>query len=166
MWRSARAVLAGLLGVGIGACANVWGFAELNSENRDAAQDSSGGDSGDAEGGAGTMDAADGASSDAGTGGCNLANDGICSGKCSGNATPCGCLPNPTTKTSYCGVAGTGHQGANCSTDLDCAPGYGCLMTTGQCAHWCRPTTTCPTGTTCQNNPQVTYSSEVFKYCQ
>jgi hypothetical protein len=166
MPRSARAVLAGLLGVGIGACANVWGFAELTSENRDAAQDSPGGDAGDGEADAGTMaDAADSASSDAG--GCNLANDSICTGKCAGNATPCGCLPNATTKTSYCGVAGTGRQGTNCSTDLDCAPGYGCLMTTGQCAHWCRPTTTCPTGTTCQNYPQVMYNgAEVFKYCQ
>jgi hypothetical protein len=157
---AARAVLLGLLGVGLGACANIWGFAELTSENRDAAPDS--GSTGD-DGG----DAADGAS-DAGTAGCNLANDSVCTGKCARDASPCGCLANTVTRTTSCGVAGNGGQGTNCSSDYDCKPGYGCLMTMTQpiCAHWCRPTTTCPTGTTCQNYPTVTYNSvEVFKYC-
>jgi hypothetical protein len=168
MRRSARAVLAGLLGVGVGACANIWGFAELTSENRDGAADSGAtvDDAGD-EAGDGTRpsgDAAEGAS-DAGSGGCNLASNSVCRGRCVLDASPCGCLPDTTTQATYCGVAGSGNQGTNCSSDLDCAPGYGCMMTTGTCAHWCRPTTTCPTGTTCQNNPMVTYNGEVFKYC-
>jgi hypothetical protein len=155
----ARAVLLGLLGVGLGACANIWGFAELTSENRDAAADSgsTSDDGGDADG-----------ASDAGTAGCNLANNSVCTGKCARDASPCGCLADTATLTTSCGVAGNGSQGTNCSSDYDCKPGYGCLMTMTQptCAHWCRPTTTCPTGTTCQNSPTVTYNiSEVFKYC-
>jgi hypothetical protein len=161
---SARAVVAGLLCVGVGACANIWGFAELTSENRDAEVDS--GPTGD-EAGDGTQTSADGSdgASDAGRAGCNLASSSVCTGKCARDASPCGCLTNPTSQTTYCGVAGTGSQGTNCSSDLDCKPGYGCMTTTGSCAHWCRPTTTCPTGTTCQNNPTVTYNGEFFNYC-
>jgi hypothetical protein len=158
---SACAVLAGLLGVGVGACANVWGFAELTSENRDAASDSGLGD--------GTLPSGDAAdASDAGTTGCNLASDSVCTGKCARDASPCGCLADPVSLTTHCGVAGNGSQGTNCSSDYDCKPGYGCLMTMPQptCAHWCRPTTTCPAGTTCQNNPTATYNiNQVFKYC-
>jgi hypothetical protein len=98
-------------------------------------------------------------------GSCNLANSGVCRGQCPANASPCGCLPIPGTQTTTCGVAGSSLQGATCSSDSDCEPGYGCLMTLGTCAHWCRPVTTCPFDTTCQPDPSVTYDGLVYHYC-
>jgi hypothetical protein len=167
--RTTRAALAAMLGVGAPACANIWGFADLTSENRDAAPDSgvASGDAGDGGARDGTAPTPDGTSDAVGTTGCNLASNSICRGKCPGDASPCGCLPDPATQTSYCGVTGTGMQDSPCSTDLDCAPGYGCMTTMVPpfCAHWCRPTTTCPGTTVCQNSPSITYNGEVFKYC-
>jgi hypothetical protein len=102
---------------------------------------------------------------DVGVGLCNLSNSAVCRGQCPGNDTPCGCLPDPATQATYCGVSGTGGQGSPCSSDKDCAPGYGCLMTTGICAHWCRiGATACPTSTTCQPTPAVTLGA-VYHYC-
>jgi hypothetical protein len=100
-----------------------------------------------------------------GVGQCNLANSTVCRGQCPGNDTTCGCLPDPGTQTTNCGITGTGGQGSACSSDTDCAPGYGCVATIGICAHWCRPTTACPINTTCQANPFFTSNGETFHYC-
>jgi hypothetical protein len=111
-----------------------------------------------------------GQGTDAGTDGslvaCSLASGGSCRGQCPGNASPCGCLLDPTAQTAHCGVAGSGGQGQHCASDADCAPGFGCLMTMGICAHWCRPGwTLCPPGTICQSTPSVTSDGEFFGYC-
>jgi hypothetical protein len=177
--RVACVAFASLLGLGSGGCANIWGFADLTSENSDGASDSEAGsgdtgNSGDGGASDGTVPTGD-AAVDAPDGslGCFLANSGSCRGLCPGNAANCGCLPDPTTQTTYCGLVGSGRQGTNCSTDLDCAPGYGCLMSMGTCAHWCRMgSTMCPSTvtspvmtTTCHSSPMFTYNTDAYYYC-
>ncbi len=173
MRRVCRA-LAFLLLLGPAACANVWGFADLTSEDRDAgptpeasSQDSTAGSRDGASSfdtGSSAADAAPDASSGSG---CNLANGSVCRGVCPGNAAPCGCLPDPSSQTSYCDVVGSGMQNATCTTDADCAPGYGCRTTMGMglCSHWCKPSTTCPGGTSCRSFPTFTLGSAHYNYC-
>jgi hypothetical protein len=168
----ARRVAAVASLLGLAACANVWGFANLTSEDRDASvsgegstNDSAGqGDSGSG-GDDATLDADDG-SADAGHSPCNLGNSSACRGKCPGNASPCGCLVDYGTRTTSCGVTGNSGQGSSCSSDLDCSPGYGCMMSTSVCTHWCRPaSTTCPVGT-CHTDPTLVFNgNEQFGFC-
>jgi hypothetical protein len=150
----------------LAACANVWGFANLTSEDRDSSV--SGDSAGQSDGGGddATLDADDG-SAEAGHPTCNLGSSSTCRGKCPGDASPCGCLVDYGTRTTSCGVTGTGGPGTNCSTDLDCSPGYGCMMSMSQCTHWCRPaSTTCPVGTTCHTDPTLIFNAgEQFGFC-
>jgi hypothetical protein len=155
--------------VGLPACANVWGFANLTSEDHDAmgadgsTSDSTAPGDGPAEGGA--LDA-DAGQDVAAQNPCNLGNSSGCRGKCPNDASPCGCLVDYGTRTTYCSVTGTGGQGTGCGSDLDCAPGYGCLMSTGQCTHWCRPTsTTCPVGTCNTSSSLIFNTNEQFGFC-
>ena len=132
--------------VGLAACANVWGFANLTSEDRD--------------GGPGSEGAAPPT--------CTLANSSACLGKCLDDASPCGCLVDLGTRMTSCGLTGGGSQNAACSSDLDCAPGYGChTAATGQCSHWCQPASTpCPAGTSCQTDSTLIFNSnEQFGFC-
>jgi hypothetical protein len=160
-----RVVLASLLGFGTGACANIWGFAELTSENIDGAADSQSGDAADGSDGSVSGDDASVDAAPDGSLGCNLANSVGCKGLCPASVAHCGCLADQATQTTYCGAAGSGTMGANCSSDFDCSPGFGCLMST--CEHWCRMgSTQCPTGTVCRATPTVTYNGqEAFYYC-
>jgi hypothetical protein len=147
--------------VGLAACANVWGFANLTSEDRDGGAGPGDGGAGDGGGEDGTLDA-DGAAAT-----CNLANSAACHGKCTDDASPCGCLVDLGTRMTSCGLTGSGSQGATCSSDPDCAPGYGCYMATGRCSHWCRPaSTTCPAGTSCHTDPTLIFNNgEQFGFC-
>lgn len=123
------------------ACANVWGFDNL------------------------TAGAQDGGQSDA-QGGCNLASNGACKFACAGDASPCGCLSDPVAHTSYCGATGTGVSGAPCSSDRECAPGYGCMQSsTRTCSPWCLPPTSgCPIGA-CHTNSMLTYNDASYGFC-
>jgi hypothetical protein len=143
----ARCATAALL-FGLTACANIWGFATLTSEDHDAAGDG------------GPLD-------DATLTPCSLENSDACRGKCPGDASSCGCLVDLGTRTTYCGVTGTGAPGSNCTIDLNCAPGYGCLTSTNQCTHWCRPnSTSCPAGTSCHTDPTLVFNvNEQFGFC-
>ncbi len=151
--------------VGATGCANVWGFADLTSDDQDSAADgpSDGAteDSGDSDG---SRDMDGGISSGGDGSDCSLANSTICRGMCPGDASPCGCLADPTSGTSYCGSTGSGMEGAPCFGDTDCAPGYGCPSTSMKCSRWCRPTTVCPTGTSCHDAALV-FNGETYGFC-
>ena len=72
-----------------------------------------------------------------------------------------------------CHAASTGTQGATCTNDLDCAPGFGCInfttngTTTVQCMQLCQPTVTvCPGSTSCVAfNPPVTLGATSYGIC-
>jgi hypothetical protein len=144
---TARWVTAALL-LGLAACANVWGFANLTSEDHNDAGDGSAG-------------------GDATNSPCSPGNGTGCSGKCAGDASPCGCLVDLGSLTTYCGVAGTGAPGSSCTADLNCGPGYGCQTTTDQCTRWCGPgSPACPTGTSCHiDTTLVLNGNEQFGFC-
>jgi hypothetical protein len=151
--------------LGPAACANVWGFANLTPGGQD------GGDDGGPDGTDGAQDedtraqGNDAADEDAVPGGCNLANSAACRYHCAGDASPCGCLSDSVAHTSYCGVTGSGVSGAACSTDTDCAPGYGCRASTQTCSHWCRQGfTVCPIGV-CNTDPMLTYNGALYGFC-
>jgi hypothetical protein len=153
--------------VGSTGCANVWGFAELTSEEHDSGLDGSSGDAdgtGDAGGADSPFDLDTGVTSGSDAAGCRLSNATSCRGKCPGDASPCGCLAEPASGTLYCGPTGGGVQGSNCSGDTDCAPGYGCQSATMQCSHWCPPTTACAAGTTC-HDAGLFYGGATYGYC-
>jgi hypothetical protein len=156
--------IASLLGPAA-ACANVWGFETLVPREGDGGSDASG-DSDDAaqdvEAGMAESDASDEGMV---AGGCNLANSGVCKYKCTDDASPCGCLSDQFGAT-LCGVMGSGISGASCTSDTDCAPGYGCMASIPRtCSHWCRPgSTVCPVGV-CNTGMGLMYNGALYGFC-
>jgi hypothetical protein len=153
-------------------CANIWGFADLREPDDAGAPDH---DASDARSEATpTIDSDSSssgeASSDAGVmmaeAACSLANSASCRGKCGSATASCGCLRDLSTDMQYCGMVGAGMQREGCADDLACAPGFGCDPDTGQCEHWCRPTsTTCPVGTDCYLEAGVFFQGTAFGRC-
>jgi hypothetical protein len=153
--------------LGPAACANLWGFDNLTPGSQDGGKD--GGDESSADGDAASAD--DDAGGDEPSdessvpGGCNLSNSGTCKYHCAGDASPCGCLSDQVTHTTYCGVTGSGTSGMSCSTDTDCAPGYGCMASNRTCSHWCRQgTTVCPVGV-CNLDPSLVFNGAGYGFC-
>jgi hypothetical protein len=80
---------------------------------------------------------------------CDLANPNSCPGP------GMGCLAvdgTGGTGTTACGPVGTQMQGAACTSDSDCAPGFGCDPTDMMCEQYCRADT-CPYGVACSTCP-------------
>lgn len=50
-----------------------------------------------------------------------------------------------STTSPACGVAGTGDDGAACTTGSDCRAGFECVGDPGRCRHYCCDSTVCPT---------------------
>jgi hypothetical protein len=155
--------------LGPAACANLWGFDTLISSGQGGGHDAGDDGASDADDAALDEDVvtpgSDSPDESSVPGGCNLANSGACRSHCAGDASPCGCLADDGTHTSYCGVTGSGISGASCASDTDCAPGYGCMASNRTCSHWCRQgTTVCPIGV-CNTNASLIYDGADYGFC-
>ncbi|HEX7604022.1 MAG TPA: hypothetical protein VF316_20535 [Polyangiaceae bacterium] len=53
--------------------------------------------------------------------------------------------PNHPTTAPECAKAGTGEDGAACTTGSDCRAGFECVGDPGRCRHYCCDSTVCPT---------------------
>jgi hypothetical protein len=61
------------------------------------------------------------------------------------------CLPQPDGASMCSYPAGSGTQGAQCSSNADCAGPFACIQGVNlACRQWCtRPVGSCPAGATC-----------------